>query len=286
MMHPASSHGEHGEVHTQGLRVQGARSMRLPWRFDAAAALDEARQLPADLWRTHFNQGRHDGGWQALALTVAPNAPIDVMPMDAAPQSYVAADALGQCPAIQSILRTMALPFQSVRLMRLLPGSEIMEHTDAGVCAANGEARLHIPLQTDEQVFFHIAGERLPMRAGECWYTDVSLPHRVRNRSEQARIHLVMDALVDEQLAQAFVAGDGGQPMDASRDPWTEFQRFRAAVFDNTVWAESLMECTDLASLQLRSLDLGKTHGFAFETSDVESAMRAGRNAWTQQWVL
>ncbi|QIL80123.1 aspartyl/asparaginyl beta-hydroxylase domain-containing protein [Diaphorobacter sp. HDW4A] len=271
---------------TQGLQVQGVRTMRLPWRFEVADALAEARRLPADLWRTHFNQGRHDGGWQALALRQVPNAPLDVMPVDADPQQHVDCDALKQCAAIAEILKSLPLPFKSVRLMQLLPGSEIMEHTDAGASAAYGEARLHIPLHTDEQVFFHIGGQRVPMRAGECWYTDVSLPHRVRNRSGQARIHLVMDALVDKSLATAFAQGDGGEPMDSADDPWTAFQRFRSSVFQRREWAELLAACTDLRELQQCSLRLGAEYGFAFEASDVESALRAGRQAWTRQWMI
>lgn len=271
---------------TQGLQVQGVRTMRLPWRFEVADALHEARRLPADLWRTHFNNGRHDGGWQALALRQVPNAPLDVMPMEADPQLHADCDALKQCPAIAEILKSLALPFKSVRLMQLLPGSEIMEHTDAGASAAYGEARLHIPLHTDEQVFFHIDGQRIPMRAGECWYTDVSLPHRVRNRSEQARIHLVMDALVDNRLVQAFREGDRGEPMPDESDPWAQFQRFREVVFADAVLSGTLIQCKNPDDLFQSSVRLGRELGYEFDASDVESGMRAGRRSWVEQWIL
>lgn len=270
---------------SQGLRVQGAHTMRLPWRFDVVAALDEARRLPSEWWSTHFNQNRHDGGWQALALRVAPNAPFDVVPMDAPPQSHADAPALEQCPSIRSILETLALPFKSVRLMQLLPSSEILEHMDAGVCAANGEARLHIPLQTDEQVFFHIDSVRIPMRAGECWYTDVALPHRVRNRSGQTRIHLVADVLVDMRLFEAFRDGDAGEAMSDEADPWNAFVRFRDRVFGDATLASALMDCQDLSSLSERSVELGRELGYSFDASDVESAMRAGRRSWVEQWI-
>ena len=269
-----------------GLRVQGVRSMRLPWRFDVAAALHEAQQLPPAWWRSHFNQGRHDGGWQALALRSTPQAALDIQPVEADASVYEDCDALRACPAIQAILRSLDLSFQSVRLMQLLPGSEIMEHTDAGLCAANGEARLHIALQTDEQVFFHIAGQRLPMHVGECWYTDVSLPHRVRNCSGQIRMHLVMDVQVNERLATAFQQGDMGEASAHDDDPWAAFQRFRAAVFNAPALADELAACPDLSSLSARSVELGRQLGLEFDASDVESAMKAGRQAWVQQWML
>lgn len=270
----------------QGLMVQGMRTARLPWRFDAAAALAEAQALPDSLWRTHFNEGRHDGGWQALALRHAPGAPMDVVPIEVAPSGYADAPALAQCPELRAMLETMALPWKSVRLMRLLPGCEIREHSDAGVCAAQGEARLHVPLQTGEQVFFHVDGERIPLRAGECWYVDVSRPHRVRNRGSLARVHLVADALVDMRLFEAFRASDGGEPLPEAADPWQQFLRFRDAVCTDAERSTQLSAITDMAEFVKESVRMGQDAGFHFEASDVESATKAGRRAWVEQWLL
>ena len=270
----------------QGLRLQGITTMRLPWRLEVAAALQQAQQLPESLWRMHFNQGRHDGGWQALALRASAQAPSDIMPMDADVDAYADCEALQACPAIAELLRNLDLQWKSVRLMRLQPDSEIMEHSDAGLCAAEGDARLHIPLQTEERVFFHLGGQRVPMRVGECWYTDVSLPHRVRNRSGKARIHLVADVLVDEHLAQAFAAGDQGDPSQDDGDPWLAFEQFRERVFAQPELADALADCNDLASLSARSIALGQAQGLVFDASDVESAMKAGRRAWNAQWML
>ncbi|WP_166656563.1 aspartyl/asparaginyl beta-hydroxylase domain-containing protein [Comamonas sp. JUb58] len=270
----------------QGLCLQGITTMRLPWRLEVAAALQQAQQLPESLWRMHFNKGRHDGGWQALALRAAAQAPSDIMPMDAEVEAYADCEALQACPAIAELLKGLDLQWKSVRMMRLQPDSEIMEHRDAGLCAAEGDARLHIPLQTEEQVFFHLGGRRVHMRVGECWYTDVSLPHRVRNRSGKARIHLVADALVDERLAQAFAAGDQGEPAPKDGDPWLAFEQFRQQVFAEPALADALAGCPDLASLSARSIEMGQAQGLVFDASDVESAMQAGRRAWNAQWML
>lgn len=270
----------------QGLMVQGMRTARLPWRFDTAAALAEVNALPASLWRTHFNEGRHDGGWQALALRSAPEAPIDIVPIDVAASGYANTPALEQCPTLCAMLDTMALPWKSVRLMQLLPGCEIKEHTDAGVCAARGEARLHVPLQTGEQVFFHVDGERIPLRAGECWYVDVSLPHRVRNRGSQPRVHLVADTSVDMRLFEAFRASDGGDPLPDPSDPWSQFIRFRDFVGADAEHSARLSAITNTTEFVQESVRMGLDAGFQFDASDVESAMKAGRRAWVEQWIL
>lgn len=270
-----------------GLMVHGVPThLRLPWRFDPATARAEALALPSSLWHTHFNQGRHDGGWQALALRHAPAAPFDVFPIDVASSDYVDTPALDQCPALRAVLQTMGLPWKSVRLMQLQPGCEIKEHTDAGVCAARGEARLHVPLQTGEQVFFHVDGQRLPLRAGECWYVDVSRPHRVRNRGDQTRMHLVADAPVDMRLLEAMRAGDAGEPLPEAGDPWQAFLRFRELVGCDARQADQLYDITDPGAFMEASVRMGEAAGFHFEASDVESAMKAGRRAWVEQWML
>lgn len=283
MTHPPSSPTD---LPPQGLWVQGAQTARLPWRFDTAAALAEVNALPLSLWRSHFNDGRHDGGWQALALRSAPQAPIDVVPVDVAASCYADTPALDQCPAIRAILDTMALPWKSVRLMQLLPGCEIKEHTDADLCAGRGEARLHVPLQTGERVYFHVDGERIPLRAGECWYVDVSRPHRVRNRGPLSRVHLVADTSVDMRLVDALRAGDRGEPLPGADDPWHQFNQFRELVGTHAEYADRLGAITDPADFVRESVQLGEAAGFQFDASDVESAMKAGRRAWIEQWVL
>lgn len=274
------------ELPPQGLWVQGAQTARLPWRFDTTAALAEVNALPASLWRTHFNEGRHDGGWQALALRSAPEAPIDVVPVDVAASCYADTPALDQCPTLRAMLDTMALPWKSVRLMQLLPGCEIKEHTDADLCVGRGEARLHVPLQTGERVFFHVDGERIPLRAGECWYVDVSRPHRVRNRGTLSRVHLVADTSVDMRLVDALRASDCGDPLPDADDPWRQFIQFRDLVGTNADYAERLSTITSMADFVRESVHMGQAAGFQFDASDVESAMKAGRRAWIEQWVL
>ena len=38
------------------------------------------------------------------------------------------------------------------------------------------------------------------MREGECWYLRLSEPHRVINDGDTDRVHLVIDAIVDDWM--------------------------------------------------------------------------------------
>ena len=104
-----------------------------------------------------------------------------------------------------------------MRLLRLQAGSSIAEHRDYRLGYEDGEVRLHVPVVTDVGVAFFLAGVRVPMAAGECWYLNVNLPHRVENRSPIDRIHLVIDCVVNEWLAQIFRLESHGGGSDGER---------------------------------------------------------------------
>ena len=91
-----------------------------------------------------------------------------------------------------------------MRLLRLKAGSHIREHRDYRLGYEDGEVRLHIPVVTNPDVAFFLAGERVIMAAGECWYLNVNLPHRVDNYSTTDRTHLVVDCVVNEWLTALF----------------------------------------------------------------------------------
>lgn len=61
---------------------------------------------------------------------------------------------------------------------------------------------MHIPVQTNPDVAFYIQEERIPMAEGECWYLNLSLPHRVHNAGTTDRIHLVVDCLVNDWVKE------------------------------------------------------------------------------------
>jgi mannose-6-phosphate isomerase-like protein (cupin superfamily) len=102
------------------------------------------------------------------------------------------------CPYFQEVLSAFQCPLNSVRLMKLTPGSVIKEHADYDLSVEEGNARIHIPVTTNPQVEFKLNGRRIEMQAGECWYLRLCDPHSVANRGTEDRVHLVIDLTVDE----------------------------------------------------------------------------------------
>ena len=84
--------------------------------------------------------------------------------------------------------------------MRLTPGSRIKEHTDLALGVEEGSARIHIPVVTDTDVEFYLNGSRVVMDAGSVWYLRLSDPHSVYNGSDAERVHLVIDAAVNDWM--------------------------------------------------------------------------------------
>jgi aspartyl/asparaginyl beta-hydroxylase (cupin superfamily) len=117
---------------------------------------------------------------------------------------------LESLPNFQSVLQQFQCPLQAVRLMRLAAGSQIHEHRDHDLAAETGMARLHIPVVTNDRVDFRLNGTRVVMQPGECWYLRLSDPHSVDNQGEHDRIHLVLDAEVNDWLRELLLAGQNG----------------------------------------------------------------------------
>ena len=97
---------------------------------------------------------------------------------------------------------------QAVRLLKLNAGSSIKEHRDADLNYEKGEVRFHIPVITHSEVEFILDNERLYLKEGECWYMNFNLPHHINNKSSIDRIHLVIDAAVNDWVIDLFNDAD------------------------------------------------------------------------------
>jgi len=184
------------------------RCCRLPQSFDPSRLRDDlqrALQVPPT---PHFVERNYRGQWSALALRSSDGqlGHAHSVPGRAA-ADHVDTPLLVECPYFRAVLAALGCPLGAARLLVLGPGSEIVEHTDADLGVEGSMVRLHIPIQTNEEVEFFVEDERVVMRAGECWYIDASLRHRASNPSTESRVHLVVDCEPDawlrEQLALA-----------------------------------------------------------------------------------
>ena len=89
-------------------------------------------------------------------------------------------------------------------MLKLNAGSHIKEHRDAELNFERGEIRLHIPVRTHADVEFYLDKERLTLQEGECWYMNFNLPHAIHNNSPINRVHLVIDAVVNDWVKAIF----------------------------------------------------------------------------------
>ncbi len=111
---------------------------------------------------------------------------------------------LEECVYFQEVIQTFQCEKEAVRLMNLPAGKIVNTHVDFNGGYEDGIFRVHIPIMTNEQVFFILNDERLQMRAGEAWYTNINLPHGVENNGTTNRVHLVIDCIRNDWSDELF----------------------------------------------------------------------------------
>ena len=105
-------------------------------------------------------------------------------------------------------LPDLECPLRAVRLMRLSPGSLIREHSDHDLDAAlMGLVRLHVPVTSEAGVEFRLNGSPVALTPGSVWYLRLADPHSVVNDGDVDRVHLVIDAEMNDWLLQMLRAG-------------------------------------------------------------------------------
>lgn len=82
--------------------------------------------------------------------------------------------------------------FKRILLTKLKAKSNIDIHQDLGKSLENC-FRTHIPIITNDEVYFFVDGEKKNMKIGEIWEIDNKKPHMVKNQSNFDRIHLIID---------------------------------------------------------------------------------------------
>jgi hypothetical protein len=178
--------------------------LRLPFAFDPARLEAALASLESVEWTDHFVTRNYDGRWSVIALRAPAGTETEhpILQITSHPGTTDFADtrALARAPYLADVLCELGFPLGPARLMRLDPGSAILTHRDADLDAAEGWARLHIPVRTNPRVEFLLNGSPVVMAPGECWYLRLSDPHSVRNDGAEARVHLVIDAPVGPEL--------------------------------------------------------------------------------------
>ena len=276
------------ESTSHSVAFQPEPTARLPLAFDVAPLVAEIDALGNDAWREHFNTGYHDGGWTGIPLlAVNGNADTLYASIDAESAGLVRATMFGdQCPLLLATIAQFHCHVKSARILRLASGSVIREHADADLLWCDGEARLHIPLRTNDRVEFYVGGRRIVMQAGECWYLDLSQPHRVQNLGATGRVHLVLDCKVNDWLTEQVQQGFAPLPPNEQQNGAAQFSRFRDMVFSDPHLQSALRNCAQLDELMAAAVALGKQRSLHFSIEDVRAQANRGRREWIEQWIV
>ena len=178
-------------------------TLRFPFRFNPNRLKMDFAAIQTVDWVRHFNTAVYEGDWSAVPLRSIGGQVAQIFP-DPLARNFEPTEILRRCEYFQEVLDTFQCPLLAARLLRLKAGSRIREHTDYKLAFEDGELRVHIPIRTNDRVEFYVAGQRIVLAEGECWYVNTSLPHRVENLGETDRIHLVIDCEVNEWLRSFF----------------------------------------------------------------------------------
>jgi len=178
--------------------------LQLPFQFDVASMLREVGQLDKANWKEHYQKLHYTGDWNAIPLRSIGGAHDNIYISPLADPDYADTIYLEQCTYIREVLETFKCPLLAVRLLKLDAGAIIKEHRDAELSFEHGEIRLHIPVITHEDVEFYLDKERMHLEEGECWYMNFNLLHNITNNSPVNRIHLVIDAVVNDWVKEIF----------------------------------------------------------------------------------
>ncbi|MDT8908028.1 Aspartyl/Asparaginyl beta-hydroxylase [Pseudomonas sp. NFACC32-1] len=248
-------------------------AVNLPLLLQALAAIEEER------WQGHFNSAYYKGDWSGVALISAADALTELAPGRGQPLCRLPWSRDGRW---QEALRDWPLDIAAARLLRLGPGAQIHEHRDYDLGGPDGDLRLHVPLLSPPEVDFWLDGQRIPMTAGECWYLDLSRPHRVDNRDTLPRVHLVLDCRPGPWLEQLICEGLPTTP--AARGGQSDFMRFQRQVEADPQLARTLQGLQEVEAFIDCALEAGARQGLHFTREELRTAMRDGRRQWSEQW--
>ena len=120
------------------------------FQYDVERLQMELISVEKHLWKEHFAVKYFDGCWDSIPL-VGPN---DERYLQGAESKSTKNNILKNLPYVEQIIDSLPGEKRLVRFLRLAPGAIIKEHRDQERCWAFGVVRFHIPIVTNDQVFF------------------------------------------------------------------------------------------------------------------------------------
>lgn len=173
--------------------------IKLPFSFSEEKLVSELAVLEEG-WIVHFNKAHYQGGWSGLPLRSVGGSTDQVLAESHGSQVFADTPFMDLCPYIKSVTQQFPCTHRATRLLKLEPGALVKEHRDADLNFEKGEARIHVPITTNDHVEFYLDNEPITMLPGECWYMNFDLPHRLANYGNSPRVHLVMDMVLNDAV--------------------------------------------------------------------------------------
>lgn len=180
---------------------------RLPFEIDLERMREEMQQLESKPWLSHYDEALADG-WTTIPL-VSHDGSADNAESQRHGKwgEYKRTKYVDELPYFREILEKFECPHGRIRIMKLMPGTEIRTHRDTWTEVSDyafGQVRLHIPIVTNDKVIFTVAGTNYHLAAGRLHYVNFTKKHYVRNDGDEPRTHLVLDIKVNDWLRQVF----------------------------------------------------------------------------------
>lgn len=80
-------------------------------------------------------------------------------------------------------------------LPNMRPGTDIPKHFDT-MKSFSKSHRIHVPILTNDEVYFTVGGERVILEAGEAYEINNLKEHGVKNKGKTDRVHLLFDLYI------------------------------------------------------------------------------------------
>lgn len=168
--------------------MKNTNALKLNFQFDAQRIREELESI-SDSFKPILSAQIEDQALEGMHL-ITPDAEGRV---DKNGHTFHRNEELKKCPYLQEVLDTFKCDKFLYRTQNLKPGGKIEMHRDRGRGIVDGIVRLNIPVTTNDQVYFHIDGERIVMKDGECWLPEVTKLHEVENKSDELRMQIMID---------------------------------------------------------------------------------------------
>jgi hypothetical protein len=186
-------------------------AVRLSGTYDVERLLAEVRacEQARGRWLDHKMVAAGTSvGRRMLQLRTRGGRLTDVDTNDEQLERFQDTELMEHAPYVRQILDEFKTTVSSVLFLALEPGGKIKEHADgpAWALGSGHEIRLHIPIVTNDDVWYVVGGQRHDPRPGEIWYGDFSKPHWFENRGQETRIYLMVNLRVSATLLERFPA--------------------------------------------------------------------------------